>query len=87
MGVLSKIIQAKAAAAVVRKLNERARAQPRTVTGMPAGQQYIPASGAAQTGLAARATDFYRQNPKLVAGVGLAVATMVLQQLTRKKLS
>lgn len=85
MGVLTKIIQAKAAAAVVKKLNQKAREQP--VGGMPRGQRYIPANAPAPGTLATRATEFYRQNPKLVAGVGLAVATMVLQQLTRKKLS
>lgn len=85
MGVLTKILQAKAAAAVVRKLNEKARAQPQPVRGMPRGQQYIPAGGTTQPTLANRAVEVYRQNPKLVAGVGLAVAAMVLQGLTRRK--
>ena len=89
MSFLGKLIAAKATAKIVEKLNAKSRATPVPGQPMPR-QEYIPAG---QAGVPARggnaivnkATDFYRQNPKLVAGMGVVVAAAVLQQLTRKR--
>ena len=94
MSILSKFIAAKATAKVVEKLNARARATPTRDNPVPKytapNQEYIPAGQSVParrsgTAIVDKATDFYRKNPKLVAGVGVAVAAAVLQQLTRKK--
>jgi hypothetical protein len=86
--MLSKIIAAKATAAIVQKLNQKSRAQPVPRQDyIPAGQS-LPTTGNNRLGgnaVVTRATDFYNKNPKLVASMGVAVAALVLQQLTRKK--
>ena len=75
MGLLSKIIAANVTTRIVRKLNEKGRDPvPR--------QEYIPAN---PTTLRDRAVQVYRDNPKLVASAGVAIAALVLQQMTRKR--
>ena len=74
MGLLSKIIAANVTTRIVRKLNEKGRDPvPR--------QEYIPANPT----LRDRAVQVYRDNPKLVASAGVAIAALVLQQMTRKR--
>ncbi|HUP30178.1 MAG TPA: hypothetical protein VM122_08405 [Usitatibacter sp.] len=88
MGLLSKIIAAKATSKVVQKMNERSRAAPQG--------EYIPAGrtvpGSTGTGLQStanaalnRAGEFYKQNPKMVAGLGVAAALMALSALKRRQ--
>jgi len=79
MGLLSKIIAANVTTRIVRKLNEKAR-EPVAREPVPR-QQYIPANPT----LRDRAAQLYRDNPKLVAGAGVAIAALVLQQMTRKR--
>jgi hypothetical protein len=82
MGILSKILAAQATTRIVRYLNEKGREPP------PPRQQYIPARPALRDraiDARNRAVSVYRENPKLVAGVGLIAAAMVLQQLSRRR--
>ena len=45
-----------------------------------------PRGGAwANNAVVNKASHVYRENPKLIAGLGVVAAAMVLQQLTRKK--
>lgn len=87
MGLLGKIIAAKATTKVVQKMNERSRA-------MKSQGEYIPASrtaAAGGTGLQTtanayldRAGRFYKENPKMVASIGVAAALMALSALKKR---
>ncbi|HET7730032.1 MAG TPA: hypothetical protein VFK48_08380 [Usitatibacter sp.] len=90
MGLLGKIIAAKATAAAVNKMNNRYKDP--TPEYIPAGQG-VPATtsrtgmsglGANATAIADRAGRFYRENPKLVGTVGIAAALMVLSRLKQR---
>lgn len=86
MGLLGKIIAAKVTAKLVEGMNRKARATPAT----PASrQEYIPANAPATRsglgGLASRCGQFCRDNPKLMGSLGIAVAALALQQLTRRR--
>ena len=91
MGLLGKIIAAKATQKIVQKLNERDQwpnVERRRSQYIPAGQPDVPAprSGAwANNAVIGKAAEVYQKNPKLVAGLGVVAAAMVLQQLTRKR--
>jgi hypothetical protein len=78
MGLLSKIIAANVTTRIVKRLNQGGRERP--VTGSTAAaprQTYIPAGG---NNLRDRAVQVYRDNPKMVAGVGVLLAAAALQQ-------
>jgi hypothetical protein len=87
MGLLGKIIAAKATTKVVQKMNDRSRA-------MKAQPEYIPAGSslpAGRTGLQTtanayldRAGRFYKENPKMVASIGVAAALMALSALKKR---
>jgi hypothetical protein len=89
MGLLSKIIAAKATTRVVQKMNERSRAAKAQAEYIPAGQS-VPATRATAlqtnaTAMLDRAGQFYKQNPKMVAGLGVAAALMALSALKRRQ--
>jgi hypothetical protein len=84
MGLLGKIIAAKATTKVVERMNERSRA-------MKAQPEYIPAGTPTGTGMQTtanayldRAGRFYKENPKMVAGLGVAAALMALSALKKR---
>ena len=94
MGLLKNIFLAKATGALINRINGvgRREAAPR--------EEYIPAANEPQVSLrdrvmnngqmvATRANQLYRDNPKLVkgmgAGLGVIAAAMVLHQLGRKR--
>ena len=85
MGLLGKIIAAKATTKVVQRMNERSRA-------MKAQPEYIPAGGTPTgTGMQTtanayldRAGRFYKENPKMVASLGVAAALMALSALKKR---
>ena len=85
MGLLSKIIAAKVTSSIVQKLNEKGRAP---VPAQPvARSQYIPARPTVRDrafDVRDRAVNVYRENPKLVAGVGVLAAAMLLQQFKKR---
>jgi hypothetical protein len=85
MGLLSKIIAAKVTSSIVQKLNQKGRDP---VPQQPvARQQYIPARTTMRGrafDVRDRAVNVYRDNPKLVAGVGLLAAAMLLQQMKKR---
>jgi hypothetical protein len=84
MGMLSKIIAANLTTRVVKRLNQagRARNAANTVPTTATPQQtYLPANAT----LRDRAVQVYRDNPKMVAGMGVLLAAAALQQLTRKR--
>lgn len=90
MGLLGKIIAAKATSGMVQKMNERRRMNERAAESeyIPAGRD-MPAStgGALQRNAGAvvdRAGRFYRENPKMVASLGVAAALMALSALKRR---
>ena len=85
MGILSKIIAASVTTRIVKRLNQAGRdraAAPLAKTGTPVPRQtYLPANPT----LVDRAAQVYRDNPKIVAGVGVLIAAAALQSLTRKR--
>jgi hypothetical protein len=89
MGLLGKIIAAKATSKVVQKMNDRSRAMEAQGEYIPAGRN-VPATGAG-TGLQStanayldRAGRFYKENPKMVASLGVAAALMALSALKKR---
>ena len=82
MGLLSKIIAANVTTRIVRRLNQAGQER-RAATAVASGprQTYIPANAT----LRDRAVQVYRDNPKMVAGVGVLLAAAALQQLTRRR--
>ena len=74
-----------------RELNERDRwpnVERRRSQYIPAGEPDVPAprGGAWKSNaVVGKAAEVYQKNPKLVAGLGVVAAALVLQQLTRKR--
>lgn len=88
MSLLGKLIAAKATSKVVQKMNERSRAARNQAEYIPAGAS-LPATraGGLQSSATAyldKAGQFYKQNPKMVAGLGIAAALMALSALKRR---
>jgi hypothetical protein len=69
--MLSKIVAASLTTRIVKRLNQAGQER----------QTYIPANAT----LRDRAVQVYRDNPKMVAGVGVLLAAAALQSLTRKR--
>jgi hypothetical protein len=86
MGLLSKIIAAKATTGMVQKMNERARRNNAQAEYIPAGQPATTAGSLQRNASAVveRAGRFYRENPKTVASLGVAAALMALSALKRR---
>jgi len=85
MGLLSKIIAAKVTSSIVQKLNQKGRdpVPPQAA----ARQQYLPARPTMRDrafDVRDRAVNVYRENPKLIAGVGVLAAAMLLQQMKKR---
>ena len=84
MGILSKIIAANVTTRIVKGLNQAGRGRTAgpvaTATTAPR-QTYLPANPT----LIDRATQVYRDNPKMVAGAGVLIAAAALQALTRRR--
>lgn len=88
MGLLSKILAAKATTHVVQKMNQRSRAAKAEAEYIPAGQTLPTRGSSLQTHAGAyidRAGRFYKENPKMVAGLGVAAALMALSALKRRQ--
>ena len=81
MGLLGKIIAAKATQKIVQRLNEKDQWPNVERRG---AQQPVPVDRPGNA-IVGKATRIYRENPRLVAGLGVVAAAMVLQQLTRKR--
>ena len=86
MGLLRKIIAAKAAQKIIEKLDEKGRAprwQPVPADAPPASPPLRDRVG--NNSVLAGAGRVYRENPKLVAGLGVVGALLALHQLTRRR--
>jgi hypothetical protein len=88
MGLLGKLIAAKATSKVVQKMNDRSRVDRAQAEYIPAGST-LPTRGASglqtnATAMLDRAGQIYKQNPKMVAGLGVAAALMALSALKRR---
>ena len=86
MGLLRNIIAAKAAQKIVEKMDQKGRAprwQTVPVDAPPASPTLRDRFG--NSSVVAGAGRMYRENPKLVAGLGVVGALLALHQLTRRR--
>jgi hypothetical protein len=87
MGLLSKILAVTATKKIIQRMDTTGRTPSGQVT---TGNAPVTRSGsildrAVNNPYADRAVDVYRKNPKMVAGLGVAAAALVLHSLTRKR--
>jgi hypothetical protein len=84
MGLLAKILTGKAASRVVNRAIARREARRAAPEYIPAGQVAAHERSLGSQALLDRATEAYRKNPKLVAGIATLAAAAVLASLKRK---
>jgi hypothetical protein len=84
MGLLGNIIAGKALQKVGQRMNQRRAEGDYIPAGSPATTAGTGLQSTANAALT-RAGEFYKQNPKMVAGLGVAAALMALSALKRRQ--
>ena len=84
MGLLAKILTGKVATGVVNRAIAKREARRAAPEYIPAGQVAAHQRAAGGHALVDRATEIYRKNPKLIAGIATLAAAAVLAGMKRK---